>query len=395
MSIIINNLQSYSAMDYRRSGVYTVGNMNFVNKADALIYATSTNQEVTWEFNPDVFGAIDWTVPIETSLPELYRQRAQQLRDKYDYLSLFYSGGVDSTNILQTFITNNIFLDEIVMYRPARIINEANTVNRQPYNIYSEIEFAAVPYLQKYMRDYRTKIRFIDVDTSLEKFFQDPDLPTCFANIHQYSAQQVGKIAVNVTDQFWNDLYACDVKVCHILGQDKPFVYYDNDQFGCDFYDDTLNTMIYANESFSAKYSDIINNQFHECFYWTPDLPQIVIKQCQMIKSAAQQDAAAFARFFPDLTKKTRADKDEVIKTIYPENVQEVRSMFATEKGPRCLTSPLEVWFYRTMGDQIVGQFKDMINFSTSNIADKFFRKNTLIDLKLSYQYYHGTRYYF
>jgi len=47
------------------------------------------------------------------------------------------------------------------------------------------------------------------------------------------------------------------------------------------------------------------------------------------------------------------------------------------------------------MGDQIVGQFKDMINFSTSNIADKFFRKNTLIDLKLSYQYYHGTRYYF
>jgi hypothetical protein len=377
--------------------------MSFVNKADALVYATSTNQEISWDFNHDVFGAIDWTIPIETSLSELYRQRAQQLRDQYDYLSLFFSGGVDSTNILQTFISNNIFLDEIVMYRPARIINEANNTDTSCVNLYSEIQFAAIPYLQKYMQDTVTKIRFIDMDTAVENFFQDTDLPTYFANVHQYSAIQINKIAFNVTDQTWNDLYLRDITVCHILGQDKPRVHYENGKYSCDFFDDSVKTMYYANEAFSAKYSHVAKNQIYEMFYWTPDLPQLVIKQCQLIKAAAEQDEDAHARFFPNFSRSGKATNAEVMKIIYPNNVLEVRSLFTTGKQPRGLNAPQDLWFYRTMGSSIVGQVNDMIKCSTDNIADRFFKRDIIIPPpmpapvfpKQSYASYFSTKYYF
>ena len=400
MALIINNLKFYSPQDHRRSGVYTVGNMNFVNKADALIYATSTNQDVSWDFNPDVFGAIDWTIPIETSLSELYRQRAQQLREQYDYLSLFYSGGVDSTNVLQTFISNNIFLDEIVMYRPSRIANEANIQDTHPKNWFSEIPFAAIPYLQKYMTNSRTKIRVIDIDTAIEQFFQDPNLSTYFANIPDYSAQQIGKISINVTDKDWQDLYLKDVKICHILGKEKPRIFYNNGKYGCDFYDDSVKTAFYANEMFSANYSHVVKNQIFEPFYWTADLPEIVIKQCQMVKESAQENIESFQRFFPNLSKNNRAKDIEIMKIIYPDNVLEVRSLFTAGKSHRGLMAHNEEWFYRTMGNNVIGQFKDIISFSNSNISDKFFKKYIMLPApevlpKIGYEYYHSKMYYF
>jgi hypothetical protein len=158
--------------------------------------------------------------------------------------------------------------------------------------------------------------------------------------------------------------------------------------------------MFYANESFSAKYSHVAKNQICEMFYWTPDLPQIAIKQCQLIKAAAEQDSAAFDRFFPNLTKNNRADNLEIMKVIYPDSVLEIRSLFTTEKQPRGINAPQDIWLYSTMGDTIVGQIKDMIQYSTSNIADRLFLKYTMtppMDIlpKIAYEFYMSTRYHF
>ena len=61
-----------------RLGYYLVNGKKFYNKTFALMESKQTHDPVTWVFNNDVYGAIDWTVPIETSLDELYRRRAQQ-----------------------------------------------------------------------------------------------------------------------------------------------------------------------------------------------------------------------------------------------------------------------------------------------------------------------------
>ena len=69
-----------------------------------------------WDFNESVFSSYDWTVEPNESIADLYRQRAQQLRDKYDYIVLMFSGGADSTTVLRSFLDNDIKLDEAVSY---------------------------------------------------------------------------------------------------------------------------------------------------------------------------------------------------------------------------------------------------------------------------------------
>ena len=181
--------------EYKRLGYYSVGDKILINKADALIEATSSKNNVHWNFNDEIFSFIDWTIPIDVSLNELYRQRAQQLRDKYDYLSLYYSGGVDSTNVLHAFIDNNILLDEIVMYRPKLLDTFTNRIDRSNNNVFSEIEFAAIPHLKKYIKDPRTNIRIINIDTSLDNFLKDDNLVSEFQTINLFMPTGAGRLS--------------------------------------------------------------------------------------------------------------------------------------------------------------------------------------------------------
>jgi hypothetical protein len=89
-----------------RLGYYRVGFKKFFNKTLALLENHKTGYEVQWIFNDNIYDKIDWTIPIRESLLDLYRRRAEQLRNKYDYLALYFSGGADSINILHAFIDN-------------------------------------------------------------------------------------------------------------------------------------------------------------------------------------------------------------------------------------------------------------------------------------------------
>jgi diphthamide synthase (EF-2-diphthine--ammonia ligase) len=65
------------------------------------------------------------------------------LRDKYDYLILYYSGGSDSWTVLNTFLENNIKLDCVYVRWPFKAENSytPNTVNQTAYNFMSEWDF--------------------------------------------------------------------------------------------------------------------------------------------------------------------------------------------------------------------------------------------------------------
>ena len=77
-------------------GFYTVGSTKHYIKPEALIDATKTGHFPEWNFNRNVFDHYAWDVEPELNLRELYRIRAQQLRDRYDYIRLEVSGGGDS-----------------------------------------------------------------------------------------------------------------------------------------------------------------------------------------------------------------------------------------------------------------------------------------------------------
>ena len=103
---------------YHNKGIYSCNDKFFHNKIDAIFEANASGKWVEWDYHDSIFSKYQWSSDPAAELDELYRQRALQLREAYDHLVLFYSGGVDSWYILNAFIKHNISLDEIYMYGP-------------------------------------------------------------------------------------------------------------------------------------------------------------------------------------------------------------------------------------------------------------------------------------
>ena len=89
--------------DILPEGYWQVNDRKFPKKIDALQYASRAGQEISYIYFDKVWDSFDRSKLGNSSLPDLYRQRAQQLRDKYDYLILYFSGGADSYNVLRSF----------------------------------------------------------------------------------------------------------------------------------------------------------------------------------------------------------------------------------------------------------------------------------------------------
>ncbi len=103
-------IYNHNLNDY---GWYEVGHQKYYSKIQALFAAQSSKQPIRYNCNDALFSQHRWDIePVET-LETLYAQRAEQIRNSYDYLILHFSGGTDSANIMETFIRNNIHLDEV------------------------------------------------------------------------------------------------------------------------------------------------------------------------------------------------------------------------------------------------------------------------------------------
>jgi hypothetical protein len=355
---------------HERLGHYEVGDQVFINKADALVAASATNADVYWNFNDKVFSAIDWSVPVEASLADLYRRRAQQLREKYDYISLYYSGGVDSTNVLHAFIDNDILLDEVVMYRPKVLAGTYNKEDLSNRNVFSEIKFAAIPHLRKHLRDPRTKVKFIEIDTSIKDFFANDALVSQFQTINLFMPTGAGRLSMHVTDAEWNQLYASGKKVCHLHGIDKPIIKLGEGRYFFQFIDTTVAPAVHV-PKYTSHISEMWRNQqFHELFYWTPDLPQLVIKQCQAVKAIAGGLDHLFER-----SDRWKQDKFLFIHhTIYPEVVNSVRDLFCTEKPGPDIFAGQGSWLQERMDYTTKGVFDYIVANMQGKIHSRFFR---------------------
>ena len=111
--------KTYTLERNDKLGFYQIGEQKFHNKVMALIAGTKTNQFPEWNFNKTVFDNYVWSSePVTLNLKELYRQRAQQIRDQYDYIRLELSGGADGNTALYAFLLNGIPLDEVVFRYP-------------------------------------------------------------------------------------------------------------------------------------------------------------------------------------------------------------------------------------------------------------------------------------
>lgn len=252
-------------------GYYQVGTEIYTHKISALISSSKGNNFPEWHFHNNVYEKLNWQANSKFTLNELYQARAKQLREKYDYLVLSFSGGSDSWTALQAFIDSGTHLDEIFVRWPMSATSGKYDVNSNTHasNILSEWTLTIQPMLTKYQNLLpNTKITVHDWSSDLlnnEVSDQDWMLTQDYLNPGSFlKFQSIGSLELQAIER--------GKKTAIIFGTDKPQLYHKNGYVYCYFLDKFAN---------SHAYSTI--DRVSELFYWTPDMPEITHGQSRAL----------------------------------------------------------------------------------------------------------------
>lgn len=247
------------------SPYWKIGNRKYYSRYQAERLKLP-EEEITFHLFEEAFDKLDWTQEPEESWEEMLAFRAQQLREKYRYLRVWYSGGADSHTVLLTFLKNNIFIDEIIVYRQSpsdqfELLTPAN----------AEQNKAAIPFLKQIQPQIpNTKITILDIGRSnFEQFYSDPDCFERFTHIEFYIDYQMTYDA--------NPFLLLDSDYCDIKGIDKPRIMMEDERYFSFQYDGLYQMQVPWRQEIPL-----------ECFYITPDYAELHLKQCHLAKNCVE-----------------------------------------------------------------------------------------------------------
>lgn len=258
----------------------------FLNKIQLFEKALENkdyNPNARFYFNDHIYNITHSMGESSKSLSTLYTERARQIREKYDYVILLFSGGSDSNEILNTFLENNIFLDEIQTLFPTKLVGNYDFSKTNPeddVSVLAEIQLSAYPkLLEVAQKSPKTKIRIIDTS---DRFLSINDNTIDFMN-HFVNLFFPTTIDVAFTDEE-NIKIALRNNTCLILGNEKPIINISDDG--------TFNLMFH---DFCRQFDTYISGKLEnplkfENFYWSPDLPQIPLKQGYVLFRQLQKE---------------------------------------------------------------------------------------------------------
>lgn len=348
-------------------GFYQIGDNRYYSKVEALIAGTRADIFPEWHFNRSVFDAYNWSHEPETDLQELYRLRAQQIRDKYDYIRLELSGGADGNTVLYSFLLNNIHLDEVVFRYPKQGEKNvsADPFNTKPENTLSEWEYAARPTLEWIAtHSPDTKITFHDY--SEDMLSSNHDESWVFWTRDYFQPGHAFKHTVDAVDDHKRTLESGKT-VCMLWGIDKPKVCVRDSKWYLYFMDIQANA---ANPDVK-HYTNITN----EYFFWSPDLPELVAKQAHTIKNWFSLDSNKYLQHlvrWPNYSFSQRTTFEHIVKPlIYPDYDP---TTFQTSKPTNSFYNEMDHWFYTNYKNTHVYQtWQAGLEFLVKNIDAKYF----------------------
>lgn len=331
-------------------GVYRVGNLKFYSKLEAIEEMSRTGIHLHWDFNEAVFSSYNWTVEPLIPLEELYRQRAQQLRDQYDYIILMYSGGADCENILQTFVKNDIKLDEVTSF-----INYNATGDKNSW-LNEEIFKTAVPTIQHIQSKHQNiRHRIIDITQWQTDYFSKTS--SRYDWIYQTNYAFNPNVAargdwISKTKDLVDLLYT-GKKICVVWGIDKPRIVHTNKGLSLRFLDMIDSAAVVPSIRGEQAYTD-------ELFYWTPDLPELIIKQAHIVKQYISGDVHTLpyiTQIKSDLAfrnvdnKKYWLSREGMHRLIYPDWVP---GRIECGKTPSLIFSNRDQWFFNMENENTI-----------------------------------------
>jgi hypothetical protein len=314
---------------FNHFGFFEVGDAKFYSKLDAVHHSMKTGEEVEWNYNRELFSKLDWTKDPGYDLRYWYQQRAQQIRDKYDYIVIMFSGGCDSTNVMNSFFDNDIHVDEVFCLH---VLDGHGSGNPHEW-MNAEFFYLAVPHaLEKLKGKPKTRLTVHDNSDWERQMLASEENRSyswrAYNNIHnlamcgRYHSPTVGW---HQRFERWRRLIDSGKTVAFIWGESKPEILYDEES----------NRHCYQIEDHYAQMpspgrqwvNDPTEN--HENFYSQPDLPELMIKQSHVLLEAINDWPRSKNLFW-------EYSKDKISTTSpwgWPATVLEVSKCFTHKDG--------------------------------------------------------------
>jgi hypothetical protein len=273
-----------------KHGYYEVNGYRTFSKLEAIEIQNKTGHWPHWRFNDEVFAQQNWLQEPKIDLYELYKTRARQIRETYDYVVLFYSGGSDSVNILTAWIDADLKIDEI-----ATVWNLEGSKDRADY-MNAEVDRVVLPSVKRLQdKGLDFKFRLIDITEHTESFIKTVGEDYNYYVNNHYSPNNIIKSQFRERIKDYSELIDQGKSVCFVWGSEKPQIFPDGDKHYLQFFDIMDNCVTpYAQQRVAQGWYD-------ELFYWTPDLPEMIVKQAHtLLKFAETCDMQEFYQSKPN-----------------------------------------------------------------------------------------------
>jgi hypothetical protein len=265
------------------------------NKVTGEIYNTKTKiQRLTRVDDLELcveneFDRADWRMEPEESLADLYRKRCQQIREMFDHIIFYFSGGSDSITALNSFVRNDIHIDEIVVY-----INSDTNDPKLSGNY-------AIDYLRKI--NYTGYVNVIDLNFQiLDRIVREEtwrQYETFSGLIHSFQRFQVTFFESNgfvIPKERQGN-------IAHVFSTTFPLVAKIND-----IYVTKINivpfTMIAA-----AYYKNVL-------FFTDKTMPEVFIKQSYIVARYMKENNISISNEYKDFKLLVRDEYNEAISPI-------------------------------------------------------------------------------
>lgn len=327
----------------RDLGYYICNGIEFTSKINACIYAETVNKPVNWFFKNHIHDVFPWEIEPPETLDQLYDRRCRELREKYDYIILSYSGGSDTNNILESFMRQNLHIDEIVtnhITEATEKLTVLNPRNTHPSNFNAEHQLQAVPRLKEiYNKLPRTKITVLDVSKAVISALDGKEEDWVLNRREGVSVGMVFRYNhfyfSEVRKQFDKNL-----KICIIVGIDKPRTFIKDGIFYMRFTDSAVNM------SSIADHNEYPNAKI-EYFYWND--PVIVAKQAHVVKHWVEE-RPVIRRMWENVTFETyRKYHEPWLKSIVYTTWK--TEWFQADKAVGGWHCEFDQWFHMSMKD--------------------------------------------
>jgi len=234
-------------------------NQRYDNKIKALHDAQGDLSKIHYYFMDRELDKCSFDNEPTESWTGMCQRRCRQLRQKYDYLCLWFSGGWDSVEMLWAFAESQTRLDEIFLFHRSYFDTDGEMPPAREF---------AQGMIDRFFPGCKLTVIDIDWRWALDFYKQSQDdwLLDRFA-LQRFSKNHRGFLWDN-HPHFLNHRINFSGTTCNIHGNDKPKLHIWQENW-CAFQTDiTLQLIIGASD--------------FELFYFTPEMPELYIKQCHM-----------------------------------------------------------------------------------------------------------------